>query len=259
MRRGLRGLFCVLVVVLLAPFAGAQDVPIPPAPTRWVTDTVALLDPQDADRLDARLRAYQEQTQHQLIVWIGKTTGQVPLEDWANRAFDQWKLGRKGIDDGLALFIMVEDRRLRIEVGYGLEPLVADLLAKRIIDNTISPRMAAQDPAGAINAGMEALAVAIGTPLPGAATSASPRSRRATRELTIGQLIVYGIIGLILLAVFATNPSMATWILLSMLSGGGHRRRGGGFGGGGGGWGGGGGGFSGGGGSSGGGGASGSW
>jgi uncharacterized protein len=258
MRRGLRGLFCALVVVLLVPTAGAQDVPIPPAPTRWVTDTVGFLDPQEADRLDARLRAYQEQTQHQLIVWIGKTTGQVPIEDWANRAFDQWKLGRKGIEDGLALFVMVEDRRLRIEVGYGLEAVVPDLRAKRIIDDVITLRMAG-DRAGAINAGMEALAVAIGTPLPGAATSASSRPRRANRELTIGQLIVYGIVGLILLAIFATNPSMATWILLSMLSGGGHRRRGGGFGGGGGGWGGGGGGFSGGGGSSGGGGASGSW
>jgi uncharacterized protein len=210
MRRGLRGLFCALVVVLLVPTAGAQDVPIPPAPTRWVTDTVGFLDPQEADRLDARL------------------------------------------------FVMVEDRRLRIEVGYGLEAVVPDLRAKRIIDDVITLRMAG-DRAGAINAGMEALAVAIGTPLPGAATSASSRPRRANRELTIGQLIVYGIVGLILLAIFATNPSMATWILLSMLSGGGHRRRGGGFGGGGGGWGGGGGGFSGGGGSSGGGGASGSW
>jgi uncharacterized protein len=161
-------------------------------------------------------------------------------------------------DDGLILFVMVEDRALRMEVGYGLETPVPDLRAKRILDEIVTPRLQAGENAGAISGAMEAVAQAIGTPLPGAAAPASPRPRRESRELTIGQLIFYGIIGLILLAVFATNPSMATWILLSMLSGGGgHRRRGGGgFGGG---FGGGGGGYSGGGGSFGGGGASGSW
>jgi uncharacterized protein len=105
---------------------------------------------------------------------------------------------------------------------------------------------------------MEALAIAIGMPLPG--NTPQERQYRQGREVGLGQLIVWGILGLIALAIFATNPSMATWLLISMLSGGGGRRRGGGGwgGSGGGGWGGGGG-FSGGGGSSGGGGASGSW
>lgn len=248
-------MFCVLVVVFLQRTAGAQDVPIPPAPKRWVTDTVGLLGPQEADRLDARLRAYQEKTGHHLVVWIGKTTGDVPLPDWAVRAAEQWKVGSEK-DDGLVLFVMVEDRALRMEVGYGLEVPVPDLRAKQILDTIVTPGLQAGEPARAIGGAMEAVAQAIGTPLPGAATSASPRPRRESRELTIGQLVFYGIIGLILLAVFATNPSMATWILLSMLSGGGHRRRGGGgFGGGFGG----GGGYRGGGGSFGGGGASGSW
>ena len=101
---------------------------------------------------------YEEQTQHQLIVWIGQTTGEVPIEDWANRAFERWRVGRKGIDDGLALFIMAKDRRLRIEVGYGLEPKVPDLLADRIIQNEIVPRIRAGDNAGAVEAGLDALA-----------------------------------------------------------------------------------------------------
>jgi uncharacterized protein len=243
-----------LAVALGALTAGAQDVPIPPKPTRWVTDTVGLLAPQEADRLDARLRLYQEQTGHHLLVWIGKTTGDVPLPDWAVRAAEQWKVGSEK-DDGLVLFVMVQDRALRMEVGYGLEVPVPDLRAKQILDDIVTPGLQAGQPAAAINVAMEAVAQAIGTPLPGSATSASPRPREATRELTIGQLIFYGIVGLILLVVFATNPSMATWILLSMLSGGRHRHGGGGggFGGGGGG------GYRGGGGSFGGGGASGSW
>jgi uncharacterized protein len=254
-RVGIRRLllvFCLLC--LLQPLLAAQDVPIPAAPDRWVTDTAGFLPPGDADRLNERLRTYEAQTQHQLLVWIGQTTGEVPIEDWANRAFEQWRVGREGIDDGLVLFIMAEDRRLRIEVGYGLEPDVPDLLASRIIEETIVPRIRAGDNAGAVNAGMEAVANAIGTPLPGAGTPVRDGSQ--ARPLTLGQLIFYAIIGLIFLSILATNPSLATWLLISFLSGGGRRRGGGGFGGGGfrggGGW-------RGGGGMSGGGGASGSW
>jgi uncharacterized protein len=265
--RGLPGLGTKIVRVIrgsvlflfLAPALFAQNVvPIPPAPTRWATDTANFLRPDDVDKLDSRLRLFEEQTKHQLLVWIGKTTGDVPIEDWANNAFEKWKVGRKGIDDGLILFVMVEDRKLRFEVGYGLEPEVPDLRAKRILDDIVTPGFRAGDPAGALNRAMEAVAAAIGQPLPG--STPARRQVREQREIGIGQLIVYGIFALIALAVFATNPSMATWLLLSMLSGGGGRRRGGGggWGGGGGGWGGGGG-FSGGGGSSGGGGASGSW
>ena len=253
----LSAVLCLFPLLLLA-----QDVPIPEAPTQWVTDTAGFLSPADVERLNARLRAYEQQTRHQLLVWIGPTTGEVPIEDWANRAFEKWKVGRKGIDDGLALFIMAKDRRLRIEVGYGLEPEVPDLLASRIIQETIVPRIRAGDNAGAVEAGLEAVANAIGEPLPGG----SSRRREATprgQPLTLGKLIFYGIIALIFLGVLVTNPSLATWLLISFLSGGNRhgRRGGGGWGGGfggGGSWGGGGG-FSGGGGMSGGGGASGSW
>jgi len=254
----LRAPLLAVLLALFVPALFAQEVPVPPAPTHWVTDTADFLRPDDVDKLDARLRLYQEQTQHQLILWIGKTTGGVPIEDWANNAFEKWKLGRKGIDDGLALFVMTDDRKLRFEVGYGLETKVPDLLAKRILDDIVTPGFRGGDPAGALNQAMEAVAMAIGPPLPG--TSPARRRAQEPREIGLGQLIFYGILALIALAVFATNPSMATWLLFSLLSGGGGRRRGGGggWGGGGGGWGGGGG-FSGGGGSSGGGGASGSW
>jgi uncharacterized protein len=264
---------CLLLPLVLL----AQDVPIPPAPTQWVTDTAAFLSPEDAERINARLRTYEEQTHHQLLVWIGPTTGNDSIEDWANRAFEQWKVGRKGIDDGLILFIMPKDRRLRIEVGYGLEGEVPDLLANRIIQGTIVPRIRAGDNAGAVEAGLEAIATAIGEPLPGVSRSAQRDVEPEATPLSLGRVIFYGIVVLVILGILGTNPSLATWLLISLLSGGNRRgRRGGGWGGGswggggwsgggggwsggGGGWGGGGGGFSGGGGMSGGGGASGSW
>jgi uncharacterized protein len=263
----------VLFVLLFVPAVTAQDVPIPPAPTQYVTDTAGFLSPAVVDRLNARLRDYEQQTQHQVIVYIGATTGDVPIEDWANRAFEKWGVGRKDLDDGLALFIMAKDRRLRIEVGIGLEPDVGDLRSKRIIDEVIVPRIRAGDNAGAVEAGIEALIQLIQSPQ--AATGAESRARES-RRIAPGQFILIGILAVIVLGALATSPAMVIWMLLSVLSGGNRRRGrrggggnwgggfgggfgGGGWGGGGGGWSGGGGGFSGGGGMSGGGGASGSW
>jgi uncharacterized protein len=216
------------------------------------------MSPQAASALDRRLQAYEQQTGHQVLVYIGQTTGGPPIEDWADRAFQQWKVGRKGIDDGLVLFIMAQDRRLRFEVGYGLEAQVPDSLAGRVIEQIIVPRIRAGDQDGAVTSGIDAITQVIGGQgLPGPARGGNGRG--SARPLTLGQLIIYGIIGIVLLIVLATNPSLAVWLLMSIMSGGNRRSRGGWGGGGFGGGGFGGGGFGGGGGRSGGGGASGSW
>jgi len=242
-------------VLLVAAGLYAAETPIPPPPTQWATDTANLMSPPAVASLNSQLEGYERSTGHQLIVWIGTTTGDAPIEDWAVRAFQSWRIGRKGLDDGVALFIMSADRRLRIEVGYGMEGQVPDAIASRIINDVIVPRIQAGDRDGAVAAGTAALMrVMGGEALP------PQQAARGPQPLRVGQLIVYGIIGIILLFFFLTNPTMAIWLLANILSGGGSRRRGGW--GGGSGWGGGGfggGGFSGGGGRSGGGGASGSW
>jgi uncharacterized protein len=202
--------------------------------------------------LDSQLEAYERSSGHQLLVYIGKTTGGVPIEDWAVKAFQAWKVGRKGLDDGLVLFIMADDRRLRIEVGYGLEGQVPDAMASRIINEVIVPRVQAGDRDGAVASGMNAVA----SVLAGGGLSDSPRSQRTERgnggrTLTFGQLVVFGIVGILFLILLATNPGLAIYLVASILSGNrdGSYRGGGGGGGG----------FGGGGGRSGGGGASGSW
>jgi uncharacterized protein len=212
-----------------------------------------------ASSLNARLQDYERSTGHQLIVYIGETTGDAPIEDWAVRAFEKWRVGRKGIDDGLVLFIMSADRKLRFEVGYGLEPEVPDIIASRVINDVMVPRIRAGDPDGAVTAGMDAVMMVIGG---GGVPVRERPTGRGQRPMTLGQIIIFGIIGLLVLSFLATHPTLAIYLLASILSGGGGRRDrdgwgGGGWGGGGGGWGGGG--FSGGGGRSGGGGASGSW
>ena len=226
---GLRRSLGLALLLVSAVTVNAAETPIPPTPARWVTDTANFMSPEAASSLDSQLEGYERATGHQLIVWIGMTTGDAPIEDWAVRAFAQWKVGRKGLDDGLALFIMSADRRLRIEVGYGLEGQVPDAIASRIINEIIVPRIQAGDRNGAVTAGVDAVMRAVG----GESLPAQEQTRPQGRPLTLGQLIVYGIFGIFILIFVITNPSLAMFFLASILSGG-NRRRGGGSSGGGG-------------------------
>ena len=244
-------------------FSGAADLEIPPSPSRWVTDTAGFLSPGTLQTLDTRLEAYARLSGHQVIVYIGKSTQGYPIEEFADKAFQAWAIGRKGLDDGAALFIMAEDRAVRIEVGYGLEDVLPDITAGRIINDILIPKIRADDRDGAVSDAVAAVIEAIsGQPAPGQ-ESREPETQRPGKGIGQTILIIIGIF--IFLVIFITNPSLALWLLVNILSGGGRRSGGGGLSGGGGGsfggWGrgSGGGGFSGGGGHSGGGGASGHW
>jgi uncharacterized protein len=246
----------VLAAALVVSIALAHaETPIPPAPTRWVTDRASFLSTATASDLDARLDDYARRTGHQVLVYIDHTTGGVPIEDWGVRAFERWRVGRSGIDDGIVLLVFADDHRVRFEVGYGLEDRVPDALAKRIIEEMIVPRIRAGDRDGAIRAGVGAVTAAIGGE---AGAGRGVVEQPAPAPIPLWMKIVGGAVFLIFIAFVVTHPSLAWLMLLSIGSGrgGGGGWGGGGFGGGGGG---GGGGFSGGGGRSGGGGASGSW
>lgn len=238
--------FSVVLAALLAVAAAHAETPIPPPPTAFVTDRAAFLSPAAVSELDERLAGYARQSGHQIVVYVDHTTGGVPIEDWAVKAFERWKVGRKGIDDGLVLFIFKDDHRLRIEVGYGLEERVPDLLASRIINDDMVPRIRAGDADGAVRTGVDRLIQTIG------GTGAPPPAHKTPAWVSVVVIILALMAG----GFIFTHPALAALILAS------SGRRGGGWGGGGfggGGFSGGGGGFSGGGGGSGGGGASGSW
>ena len=223
---------------------GVAETPIPPAPQRWLTDQAGFLSPAAAAEIDARLEEYERSSGHQFLVYIGASSGAAPIEDWAVRAFAAWKVGRRGLDDGLVLFIMAADRRLRIEVGYGLEEKVPDALAGRVIAEELAPRLERGDRDGAVRAAVERL-IAVISGEAGAAGGGEEQPP-PKRPMTLGEKILVGIAVLFFLILFITNPSLALYLLFTILSGG----RGGGGGRGG---------FMGGGGRSGGGGASGSW
>lgn len=220
----------------------AAEIKIPASPDRWATDKAGFLSPGALRELDAELEAWERSSGRQFLVYIDRTTGGYPIEEYAVKAFQAWRVGRKGLDDGVVLFVLADDKKLRIEVGYGLEDRITDLQASRIINAIIVPGIQAGDPDGAVRRGVaEIQTLASGVAPPAASTSARKRSPNKLETI----LLIIGIIVFVIILI--TNPSFAIWLLINLLSGG----RGGGGGGGGG--------FSGGGGRSGGGGASGGW
>ncbi len=146
--------------------ARAAEEPIPPMPTQWVTDAAGALSPTTRDAINAQLAEYYRTSGHQFIVYIAQTTGDTPLEDWTIHAFTNWKVGRKGLDDGLALFIFMRDHKIRIEVGYGLEGQLTDARASQIARTIIATHLKEGDVDGAVTAGVNALIAAIGGATP---------------------------------------------------------------------------------------------
>ena len=205
------------------------EVPIPEAPARWATDRAGFLSAPALGALDERLAAYARQTSHQVLVYIDRTTGGVPIEDWAARAFKQWRVGRKGIDDGAVLFIFSDDRRLRIEVGYGLEERVPDIVASRIINDRMVPLVRAGDRDRAVTAGVDALIAAIGAP-PGAQRAQGAGDTPPQAHLPWWMWIVGPIVLVLLLRFAIRHPVIASMMMMNIGS---NRRDQGGWGGGG--------------------------
>src|SRR6185369_1876320 len=144
----------------------AAPVAIPPLTAR-VTDLTATLGAEQKASLEQRLADLEARQGAQVVVLLLPTTGPETIEQFGIRLFDAWKVGRKGIDDGVLLIVAKDDRRLRIEVGYGLEGALNDATAKRIIAETMTPLFKAGDIPGGVSAGVDAiLKVVAGEALP---------------------------------------------------------------------------------------------
>lgn len=280
-----------LLLWFVAGWVAAQTLQPIPALSSRVTDLTATLSADQRSRLEEKLDAFERQKGAQVAVLIVPTVKPETIPEYALRVVESWKLGRKGVDDGVLLLIAKEDRKLRIEVGYGLEGALNDATAKRIISETISPRFKQGDFYGGIESGLETMLKVIGgesLPEPEQQRDAKNSDDGLDTLLLVGFVLVF-VVGGIVRAIFGRFLAagiiggvvgiVASLLLSSMLiaivvgvvaflvslfngmGGGGGRGGGGGWSTGGSSWGGssGGGGFSGGGGSFGGGGASGDW
>lgn len=117
---------------------------VPPAPTARVNDYASLLSAGDRGRLEALLAEREQATGAQMVIAIFRSLEGENLEDFSIRLAQQWRIGQKGLDNGVILLVFVQDRKVRLEVGYGLEPVVTDAVAGRIITEVIAPRFREQ-------------------------------------------------------------------------------------------------------------------
>lgn len=272
-------------------FATAAFAQLAVPPVARVSDQTATLTGADIQALDRTLQDFELRKGSQIAVLIVPTTAPETVEQYAVRVAETWKLGRKGVDDGVLLLVAKDDHALRIEVGYGLEGALTDIASKRIVSDVIVPHFRQGDFAAGIRAGVDRIMRTLdGEPLPAPAARAVSGDGydalgsyapvlfivmlglgsvlRAMLGRTVGAFATGGVVGFIAWVIVGLLPIAIVAGVIALfitLFGGG---RGGGFGGGGwgggygggGGWGGGsGGGFSGGGGGFGGGGASGRW
>jgi uncharacterized protein len=138
-----------------------------PALTGRVTDLTGTLSGAAVTRIEAKLAALEAKKGSQLAVLIVPSTQPEEIEQFGIRVADAWKLGRKGVDDGAILIVAKNDRRVRIEVGSGLEGAIPDAIANRIIDETVAPRFKTGDFDGGVEAGIDQMiSVVNGEPLP---------------------------------------------------------------------------------------------
>ena len=160
--------FLLLFALLCLPFATAaqQLAAIPPMQTP-VVDTTATLDAASKQQLEQQALALQQRKGSQLQVLMIPTTQPETIEQYAVRAFESFKLGRKGVDDGVLLVVAKDDRKVRIEVGYGLEGAIPDITAGRVIQEYLVPHFRQGDFAGGVVAATAQLVKLIeGEPLP---------------------------------------------------------------------------------------------
>lgn len=283
----LRGMLLALLFGLWLP-AVAEPVAVPALNAR-VTDLTGMLSAEQVAALERKLTSFETQKGSQLAVLVVPTTGDEPIEQYALRVAEQWRLGRNKVDDGALLVVARDDRTLRIEIGYGLEGALNDATANRIIEEIIVPYFQQGDYYAGIEAGVDRMmSVVQGEPLPPPGSLAQAGGETDIFSMLLPVLMLVMVFGGLLRRLFGRFPaalmagggvSVLAWFLLGVLpiaavagviafifmlfggsaGRGGWYSGGGGFGGGMGGGLGGGGGFGGGGGGFGGGGASGRW
>jgi uncharacterized protein len=165
----------IVALALCWAFAAAADVAVPPLTGR-VVDQTGTLSSGDIDSLTQTLKNLELRKGSQIAVLIVPTTEPETIEQYSIRVAEAWKIGRKKIDDGALLVIAKNDRKLRIEVGYGLEGALTDITSRRIIDEVITPKFKSGDFAGGISAGVDRIIrVVDGEPLPAPGPAATGR------------------------------------------------------------------------------------
>ncbi len=183
------GLGLCLLLFCMATWAAVISVP---ELSRRVTDLTGTLSAEQVAALENKLAAFETQKGSQIAVLILPTIGSKDIAEFGIEVADLWKVGRKGVDDGVILIVAKDDHKLRLEVGYGLEGVIPDAVAKRVISETITPHFKNGDYAGGIDAGISQLIGLIGgetLPAPSEYSSAEGQDDGAFMFILFGGLV----------------------------------------------------------------------
>jgi uncharacterized protein len=193
----------VCLFFCLAGLAGAQELQSVPVLSARVTDLTATLTVDQRGQMESKLAAFEREKGAQIAVLLVPSVKPETVEQYALRVAEAWKVGRKGVDDGVLLLVARQDRKLRIEVGYGLEGALNDATAKRIVSETIGPRFKEGDFYGGIDAGLDAIVKVIGgEALPAPANSTSMESGSKFEDFMPVAFILIFVVGGVLRSVF---------------------------------------------------------
>jgi uncharacterized protein len=217
----LRGIVALAALLAFSLAAYAQ-VPVPPLTGR-VVDTTGTLSAEQRAQLESRLAQFERDKGSQIAVLIVPTTGPEPIESFGIRVAEAWKIGRKGVDDGVIVVVAKDDRAMRLEVGYGLEGVIPDVVAKRLIEGYFVPHFRQDDWYGGLSAGVERTIKLIeGEPLPPARAERS-NSGGSIQTLFIVFFALVFIVGGLLRALLGrflgsslvgTVAGVAGWVVL---------------------------------------------
>lgn len=232
-RAWLHAMLLALVLACGAGAAAAQDLQAIPPLTARVMDQAGVLQPAQAQALEAKLAAFEAQAGPQIVVLTVATTGIEDIADYAQRVGDAWKIGRRDVGDGLLIVVAKNDRKLRIQVAKALEGAVPDLAARQIIANTISPAFKRGDYAAGLDAGVDALIARLrgeNLPAPGGRGAAAADTGFDWEELAVFFFIAVPVVGGVLTSVLGRKlgslvtaggaGTVAWWLSASLLIGG---------------------------------------
>jgi len=198
---------------MLAFLLALLSVSVPPKPATYVTDKQGVLDAARVHALNEKLAQFERETSNQILVYVDRSLPtDLTIEQFANDAMHQWGVGQKGKDNGAVLFLFTGDRKLRIEVGYGLEGVLTDAKSKEITSTIIKPRLKAADYDGAVEQGVDRiLAVVRGEGLKGTGQTAHEQKGAArgsgfVKFVPLLFILFIGFIVLILRAVRRRGP-----------------------------------------------------
>ncbi len=204
-----------LLLLLLPALAAARDVPYL---SGRVVDEAQMLQPDAKQRIEQKLAAFEQRTGIQVAVLTVESLQGDPVEDFSIRVAETWKLGQKGKDNGVIFIVAEQDRRMRIEVGYGLEPVLTDAESGRILDNIVRPAFRGGDFAGGIEQGVDAtLAALSGEDVPVQTAAGTGGGAGRGGRVPVGFILIFLLVIGTFSLIAVTTSGCQSWFLYVML------------------------------------------